>query len=170
MVPVVVDDGPVGDAMLEVQLPYTSSFSLSPLIYLFTNCLNFCGMEWVEKLKNLTITSQTLVESTPISDALLGEPSLVLAPVLSEEEVISLLAPTESSDSGYFLQSCTKGTPRGLGKSSPPIIRGRGRRSYIAKAYSKARKDVMEGKQQSIERELRAVHAQKKGRRQNLCL
>ena len=99
MVPVVVDDGPVGDAMLEVQLPYTSSFSLSPLINLFTNCLNFCGMEWVEKLKTLTITSQTLAESMPISDALLGEPSLVLAPVLSKEEVISLLAPMESSDS-----------------------------------------------------------------------
>ena len=84
---------------------------------------------------------------------------------MSDDGVLSPLSPSESSDSGYFLRSCSKGSSRGLGKFALPNPRGRGWKSHIAKAQSKARKDVLEGKQQSIERELRAMHAQKKGRR-----
>ena len=53
----------------------------------------------------------------------------------------------------------------GLGKNSNLTPRGRGRKYFLAKAKSKAKNDLLEGKQQYIERALRAVHAQKKGRR-----
>ena len=55
-------------------------------------------------------------------------------------------SPSESSDSGYFLRSCTKGGSGGLGKNPAASTRGRGKVSHFAKAQSRAKKDVLEGK------------------------
>ena len=90
-------------------------------------------------------------------------PGPVLEPVL--QELISPCFPTESYDSSYFLCSYTKICSGGLGKYHVGIPRGRGRISLLAKAQSRAKKDVLVGKQISIDRTLRAVHAQKKGKR-----
>ena len=54
---------------------------------------------------------------------------------------------------------------RVLGKTTVEPPRGRGRKYFIAKEHSKEIKDLLDGKQQSIERDIRAVHAQKKGQR-----
>ena len=43
--------------------------------------------------------------------------------------------------------------------------RGMGRVSHLARAQSRAKKDVLDGKQLPIDRALRAVNAHKKGRR-----
>ena len=120
------------------------------------------GMDWVEKLKILTNTTQPLAVSTLVSAALLGEPPQILVHDPIDDGVVSPLSPPGSLDSGYFLWSCTKVASGGLGKQSNQTLRGRGRKSFIAKAHSRARKDLLEGKQQSIESALRAVHAQKK--------
>ena len=52
-----------------------------------------------------------------------------------------------------------------MGRNPAVSARGRGRVSHLAKAQSQAKKDVLEGKQLSIDRALRAVNARKKGRR-----
>ena len=65
---------------------------------------------------------------------------------------------------GYFLRFGSK-TTGGLGLDPGQTPRGRGRRSHLEKAQSRVKKDLVEGKQQSIEHALRVVHAQKKGRR-----
>ena len=53
----------------------------------------------------------------------------------------------------------------GTGLNPGQVPKGRGRKSYMVKAQSKEKKDLLEGKQQSIEQALRVVRAQKKGRR-----
>ena len=99
LVPVEVVDGLVLDPALPDNMSLgISSFSLSPSINLFTNCFNILGMDWVEKLKNLTINAQTLVVSTPIFDVPLDESPLDLGLVLTEEEVKSPPSPSESSE------------------------------------------------------------------------
>ena len=85
--------------------------------------------------------------------------------MIIDDGVVSPLSPSRYSDFGYFLRSCTKVASGGLGKQSIQTPRGRGRKYFIAKAQSQERKDLLEGKQQSIERVLRALHAQKKGHR-----
>ena len=74
------------------------------------------------------------------------------------------LSPTESQDSGYFLRSCKKASSAGLGKATPHSRKGRGRKSKLFKAQSRAKVDLVEGKQLSIEKALRAVTAKEKGR------
>ena len=51
----------------------TSSFTLSPSINLYTNNFNLSGLDWVEGLKNLTVTTQPKEDSLPISVAFLEE-------------------------------------------------------------------------------------------------
>ena len=127
--------GPIMDPTLpDYMMSGIPSFCLSPSINLFTNFLNFLGMEWVEKLKNLTITVQTMVDYTPIYAILLDEPPLALGLVLSDEEVKSPPLPSESSDLGYFLWPSTKGNNGGLGLYYPAGSRGRGWRYHIVKA------------------------------------
>lgn len=93
-----------------------------------------------------------------------GSPSLDPNPGPVPEEKASTSSPPESSDSGYFLRSPTKLVSGGLGKGKEQPPKGRGRKYFISKAQSKARFDLLEGKQQTIERALRAVQPQKKGR------
>ena len=125
--------------------------------------LNVSGLDWVEGLKNLSLSPQPNALPSPISTAFVEEPpsETVLEPSFSKSSPIS----TESSDSGYLIRSCSKRNHGGLGKDSVGTSKGRGRKSHLAKAQSRARMDLLEGKQISIERELRAIHAQKKGRR-----
>jgi len=51
----------------------------------------------------------------------------------------------------------------GIGRDKDHVGVGRGRQSFLSKAQAKAKKDLIDGKQQSIERALRAVQAPKKG-------
>jgi len=69
-----------------------------------------------------------------------------------------------SDSAGYFLRS--KSTPNpagGLGLEKLEEGRGRGRKSFISKAKSKAKSDLLAGKQHSIEWALRAARAQDMG-------
>ena len=75
----------------------------------------------------------------------------------------SCSSPSESTDLGYFLRSSKK-TTTGLGKVSSPVRRGRGRKTNLFKAQSRAKVDLQEGKQQTIEKALRAEKAGNKGR------
>ena len=110
-----------------------------------------------EKLRNLAISPLPLVESTPSTAAILEEiPINSLDPAEIEEGSPNLATTAFSS---YFLSSGTKIHPGGIGKDSLPMSRGRGRKSFMAKAQSRAQKDLSEGKQLSIERALRAVQA-----------
>ena len=114
------------------------------------------------KLRNLAISPLPLSVSTPSTAASLEEvPPLPM--VVAEIEDEPPTQPT-SATTGYFLRS-GKNHLGGLGKDSLPVPRGRGRKSFLAKAQSRAQKDLSEGKQLSIERALRAVQAQKKGQR-----
>ena len=103
-----------------------------------------------------TITAFDLIPSVE-------EPSIaVLEPdpeILPEE---SCPSPSDSTDSRYFLRSCKKPSS-GLGKVSSPARRGRGRKTNLFKAQSRAKEDLLEGKQQSIEKALSAKKAKKKG-------
>ena len=139
----------------------TPSFSLPSLFHLFTRQLNVSGIDWVEGLKKLSLNSIEI--RSPISATIVEEPPIgsVLEPVLHD----SVHSPIESSDSSYFLRSCTKGGSGGLGRNPAASARGRGRVSLLAKAQSRAKKDVLEGKQILIDRALRAVNACKKDRR-----
>ena len=155
----------VGERFL-VGAPFlgTSSFTLPPYIKLFANHLNVAGLDWVDGLKKLTLNPIEL--RSPIFAAFVEEPppGPILEPIL--QDLVSPCSPIESSDLGYFLCSCTKFSSAGLGKDPLGTIRGRGRISHLVKAQSRAKKYVLEGKQISVDRALRAVHARKKGRRQ----
>ena len=150
----------VGEPFL-VGTPGTPSFSLPSSIYLFTRHLSVFGIYWVEGLKKLSLNYIEL--RPPISAALVEKPppGPVIEPVLLD----SNSSPTTSSHSSYFLRSCTKGGSRGLGRNPTASARGRGRVSLLAKAQSRAKKDVLEGKQILIDRALRAVNSCKKGSR-----
>ena len=74
-------------------------------------------------------------------------------------------SPHGSTNLGYFLRLGKTIFNGGLGKDSHPMSRGRVHTSLLEKAQSQAHKYLNEGKQQSIEWEIRAVHAQKKGHR-----
>ena len=95
--------------------------------------------------------------------ALINSSAVVMSPepVFPLEE--SSPSPPDSSESGYFLRSCQKQS-YGLGKSSSPVRRGRGRKTNLSKAQSRAKEDLLGGKQLSIEKALRAESAKKKGR------
>ena len=73
-------------------------------------------------------------------------------------------SPHGSIESGYFLRSGKNVFNGGLGKDSQPVSCGRGHKYFLEKEQSQARKNLNEGKQLSIERVLRAMQAQKKGR------
>ena len=125
----------VGDPFLFGDfIPGISSFTLSPSINLFTNQLNVSGLDWVEGLNNLTLSSQPLDFSSPKSTAILREPPQDSTLESNEVEVLSPCSPPKSTDSGYFICSCTKGTSGGLGKATLEPPKGRGMISYIAKA------------------------------------
>ena len=115
------------------------------------------------KLKNLAISQLPIVATTPSSAAFVEDvPPLPLA--FDVDGFGSPIQPTPS-ESGYFLRSGKKIHYGGLGKDSLPVSCGRGRKSFLAKAQSRAQKDMTEGKQLSIERALRALQAQRKGHR-----
>ena len=62
-----------------------SSFTLSLSINLYAKFFNLSGLDWVEGLKNLIITTQPKEVSLPISDALLGDPPSVMVPESIDE-------------------------------------------------------------------------------------
>ena len=81
------------------------------------------------------------------------------APDGSEE---SCPSPSDTMGSGYFLRSSHKSV-LGLGKSSSTVRKGRGRKTTLSKAQSRAKEDMLGGTQISIEMALRAEMALKKG-------
>ena len=174
------DHGPA----MESLLAGTSSSVPSPSLTVFTNILNLSGMDWMgKKLKNLTLSPLPFVSSTPFSAAYveaLDPPSPLVEPSPSSDDIVVEDIPSSffpvfnengppfslsSPDSVYFLRSGKKVLPGGLGKVPHLVPRGRGRTSFLAKAHSRARRDLHEGKQLSIEWALRAAQAQKRGRR-----
>ena len=123
----------------------------------------------------LSVPSPSIVEdeSSPADGLALSAPELFLA--VTEPSSVCLEpdpgtpcedscpSPTESSDSVYFLRSRSK-TASGLAKSSP-VRRGRGRKTNLSKAQSRAKEDLLDGKQLTIESGLRAKKAMKRGRK-----
>ena len=109
-------------------------------------------------------TAATITTSVPDSFPAVEEPStVVLEPDPESLPEESCTSPSESTDSVYFIRSCLK-PPSGLGKVSSPVRRDRGRKTNLFKAQSRAKEDLLEGKQQSIEKALRAKKAKRKGR------
>ena len=149
------------------EIPFSgiSSFSLSPSLNLFANNVTLSGLDWVEGLKNLTISSQLTPATLPISTIYLEESLIPVKPNPIIDDINYPLSPLDSLDSRYFLRSFSKTTSEGLGKDTNMASKGRGRKTFISKAQSKAKKDLLEVKQNSIERDIRSMRAQKKGRR-----
>ena len=137
-------------------------------------------------LKNMTLTGlpcdgvvSSRVNWVRVSAALGGipvepsvSPSSEFAPSMSDLSLdpkpdpgrggeTTLLSSPESSESGYFLRSSLKKSGGGLGKDQQPVRKGRGRISHLSKAQLRAKADLREGKQLSIERALRAVNARR---------
>ena len=174
--------------------PGISTPPLSPHVNLFLNHVSYLGCDWIEGLRNLSFSGRVgssfppfvptstpppvpspyivEVDSAPAGLAL-SAPELFLA--VTEPSSVCLEpdpgtpceepcpSPTESSDSVYFLRSRSK-TVSGLAKSSP-VRRGRGRKTNLSKAQSRAKEDLMDGKQLTIESALRAKKAMKRGRK-----
>ena len=170
--------------------PGTPSFPILSNVNLFLNNVSFLGFDWIEGLKKISLSGHS---GTPLSfpahhvfaDTFLGmasQPSI--ASVAAEPVILSALdepssvvlepdpvslpeescpSPPDSMESGYFLRSCQKPLS-GLGKNPPPVRRGQGRKSNLFKAQSRAREDLLGGKQISIKKALRAEKAKKKGR------
>ena len=170
----------------------TSTFSLSPNVNLFMNNVTFLGFDWIEGLRNLSLSirssfSMPLLVSPPfpVEDELglisppgtvitaiapdlchaIEEPSsVILEPDPDSSPVVSCPSHSESSDSSYFLRSRTK-LASGLAKVPTSVRRGRGRKTNHSKAQSRAKEDFLDGKQHSIESALRAKKAKKRGRK-----
>ena len=157
---------------------------------MFLNNVSFLGFDWIEGLRNFSLAGQNGIPlSIPVHpviaevDSGVGthaaldttafdpDPLLVMAdfPIIElEPEPVSHLeepcpSPTDSADSGYFLRSSQKPS-LGLGKNSLPVRRGWGRKTNLFKAQSRAKEDLLGGKQISIEMDLRAKKAKTKGR------
>ena len=112
-----------------------------------------------------TLSAAALIAYAPALLPAMDEPSsVVLEPDLVFLPEESCPSPPDSTDSGYFLRSCHK-LSVGLGKNSSLVRRGRGRKTNLFKAQSRAKEDLLGGKQLSIEKALRAEKAKKKGRR-----
>jgi len=110
--------------------PGTPSFSLNPAVNLYMNNVSIVGSDWVEGLRNLTISSPSgLPLAFSINPCVVG---------------------------GFTSKKISTG---GLGKSLSPVRIRRGRKSNLHKAQSKAKMDLVEGKQLSIEKALREVKA-----------
>ena len=187
----VQDSLPVsGSAPGEPSGPGTPSFPILSNVNLFLNNVSFLGFDWIEGLRKLSLSghsgtplslpahhvfadtfpgmaSQPSIASVAVEPVIMpamDEPSSVVLepdPVFLPEE--SCPSPPDSSDSRYFLRSCHK-LSTGLGKNSSPVRRGRGRKTNLFKAQSRAKEDLLGGKQLSIEKALRAEKAKKKGR------
>jgi len=158
----------------------TPTFSLNAAFNVFVKHFSVMNLDWVEGLRTLSIEDPSghikNLPLTPPSDGLV--PHLeVEAPVLAliegppgedsinEEIATPPLSQDESSDSGYFLRSCKKISNGGLGKDIPPARSKRGRKSNLHKAQSRARMELVDGKQLSIEKALRAGKGRSRGRR-----
>ena len=165
---------------------------MSPNIKLFLNNVSFLGFDWIEGLRKLSLSGRAssslplLVPPLFPDEDELGKdtlPAVILtarAPdlFLAVEEPSSVClepdpetpleescpSPLESSDSSYFLRSRTK-SALGLAKVSSSVRRGRGRKTNLSKAQSRAKEDFLEGKQHSIESALREKKAKKRGRK-----
>ena len=169
-----------------LHFPGNSSFSFSPSLSLIINQCSLAGLDWVAGLKNLSLSglpcegfTSSGVNRVKVSEALEGipvepsaSPSSDFAPLLSDLSLApepdpgrgggaALLSSPESSESGYFLRSSLKKSGGGLGKDQQPVRKGRGRISHLSKAQLRAKADLREGKQLSIERALRAVNARR---------
>ena len=146
-------------------IPSVPCTSLSSLLQNLN--LNLDSSGWLESLNaslnvpNSPVLKPLELEASPSS--IPPRSGLVLS-----ERTLSLdrkEGPLRNSGSdGYFLRS--KSTPNpagGLGLEKLEEGRGRGRKSFISKAKSKAKSDLLAEKQHSIEWALRAARAQDMG-------
>ena len=166
------DDPPVGLLVAEVvrqveepfliraPFPSTSSFTLSSSINLSTNQLNVSGFDWVDGIKNLTLSSQPLELSSPIPTACIEEPPSVsaLEPFLLKQS--HSCSPLNQMTQYISFIHVLKGLLGGWGKPLLGLLRrGDDRMSHFTKAQPRERKDLLAGKKISIERELIVVHS-----------
>jgi len=158
----------------------TPSFSFNAVFNVFVKHFFALNLDWVEGLRTLSMEDPSghikNLPITPLSDGPVSQLEAV-SPVLAliegppgeesitEEIATPPLSEDESSDSGYFLRSCKKISGGGLAKDLPPARNKRGRKSNLHKAQSRARMDLVEGKQLSIEKALRAGKGRSRGRK-----
>jgi hypothetical protein len=136
----------------------------SPPITVLIKNLTLEGNEWLEALKNLSLNNVSQTFPKSFSDcnkdsSLLDPPPPPKRLCLTEEASSSSSLSNESSSTRYFLRSQKRApSTGGLGKEEISSLDrgGRGRKSMFSKAQSKARIDLLAGKQQSIEWALRA--------------
>jgi hypothetical protein len=139
-----------------------------PPITVLINNLSLEGNDWTKALKILSLNTVSLNCPAARQDRSLDPPLLEAPPppkrlCILEENSSSSSQSLESSSTRYFLRSQTKAAG-GLGKEEVSSLDrgGWGRKSFLSKAQSKARLDLLAGTQQSIERALRAVKPQSK--------
>ena len=185
----------VPDLVISPKDPYcsgTSTFSLSPTVNLFMNNVTLLGSDWIEGLRNLSLSGRSssslpllVPPPFPVEDALgknflsgavitanapdlfhaVEEPSSVnLEPDPESPLEVSCPSHSKFSDLTYFLRSRTK-SASGLAKFPLSVQQGWGRKTNLSKAQSRAKEDLLEGKQHSIESALRAKKAKKRGRK-----
>jgi len=176
-----LDIVPAGDETAKAPLNLgTPSYSLNVVFNVFVKHFSVMNRDWVEGLRTLSIEDpsghfKSLPVITP-SDGLVSHleavtPGLALIEgppgedSIIEEIATPPLPQDESSDSGYFLRSSNKVSIGGLGKVTPPARSKRGRKSNLHKAQCRARMDLVDGKQLSIEKALRAGKGRSRGRR-----
>ena len=159
-------------------------------VNLFLNNVSFLGYDWIEGLRKLSLSGQpgfplsfpvhcvndeaawgvgphdaiVPLGTEPVSLPVVTDISY-LEPEPDPESCVveSCPSPSDPADTGYFLRSSQKPL-LGLGKNSASGRKGRGRKSNLSKAQSRAKDDLLGGKQISIEKALRAEQAKKKGR------
>lgn len=140
-----------------------------PAFNLFLN-YSLANSDWMEIFRNLAISVLDHVFLSRFEPPVLNSDVYPLLDPDPDPPLTMDLYPSSSIDSlekesGYFLQSSSKKESGGIGKDEGTLGQSRERKSFISKAKTKARKDLLEGKQQSIERVLRAVRTPKKGHR-----
>jgi len=158
----------------------TPTFSVNAIFNVIVKHFVAMNLDWVEGMRNLSIEDPTghfnnlpintltdgpvthLEAVTPVLAVIEGPPGEEL---ISEKIATPPHSQDESSDSGYFLRSCKKISTGGLGKDLPQARNKRGRKSNLHKAQSRARLDLVEGKQLSIEKALRAGKGRSRGRK-----
>jgi len=146
-------------------IPTAPCTSLSSLLQNLN--LNLESNRWLESLNaslnvpNAPILKPLELEASPSSMA--PRSGLVLSerPLSLDRKRDTL---RNSGSNGYYLRSKLVPNPDGgLGLEKVKEGGGRGRKSFLSKAKSKARSDMLAGKQQSIEGALRAARAQDMG-------
>jgi len=144
-------------------IPPSPSFALSSLLQNLN--LNFVSNRWIEPINaSLPVSDPPFRKPLELEDSPQDGPPPPEDVIVEKPLKICEGLKGTSGSSRYFLRSKTTPNPAGgLGLEGQEGGRGRGRKSFMAKAKNKAKIDLKAGKQQSIEWALRAARAQDMG-------